>query len=41
LYFGTVLEPDSLVAGPGAKLGMIDFGAWFKQSEFAKAGAAA
>ena len=41
LYFGTVLEPDSLVAGPGAKLGTIDFEAWFRQSEFAKAGAAA
>jgi uncharacterized protein YbjT (DUF2867 family) len=41
LYFGTVLEDDSLVPGPGAKLGKIDFESWFRQSEFAKAGAAA
>jgi len=37
LYFGTVLEPDSLVPGPDAKLGKIDFDTWFKQSDFAKA----
>lgn len=41
LYFGTVLEDDSLVADPGAKLGKIDFDSWFKQSEFAHAGTAA
>jgi uncharacterized protein YbjT (DUF2867 family) len=41
LYFGTVLEPDSLVPGPGAKLGKIDFDTWFAQSGFVKAGAAA
>lgn len=41
LYFGTVLEDNSLVAGEGATLGKIDFDAWFRQSEFAKAGAAA
>jgi uncharacterized protein YbjT (DUF2867 family) len=37
LYFGTVLEPDSLVPGPGAKLGKIDFDTWFKQSDVATA----
>lgn len=37
LYFGTVLEPDSLVPGPGAKLGKIDFDTWFKHSDFARA----
>lgn len=41
LYFGTVLEEDSLVPGAGAKLGKIDFDAWFNQSRVAKAGAAA
>jgi uncharacterized protein YbjT (DUF2867 family) len=41
LYFGTVLEEDSLVPGPGATLGKIDFDTWFAQSEFAKGGAAA
>lgn len=41
LYFGTVLEPDSLVPGPGAKLGKIDFETWFRQSKFAKTGSAA
>jgi uncharacterized protein YbjT (DUF2867 family) len=41
LYFGTVLESDSLVPGPGAKLGTIDFDTWFRHSEFAKAGATA
>lgn len=37
LYFGTVLETDSLVPGPGAKLGKIDFVTWFKQSDVATA----
>lgn len=37
LYFGTVLEPDSLVPGPGAKRGTMDFDTWFAQSTFAKA----
>lgn len=41
LYFGTVLEEDSLVPGPGATLGKIDFDTWFAQSEFAKGEAAA
>jgi uncharacterized protein YbjT (DUF2867 family) len=41
LYFGTVLEPDSLVPGPGATLGKIDFDTWFSQSGFAKGGMAA
>lgn len=41
LYFGTVLEPDSLVPGPGSQRGKIDFDSWFKQSRFANAGAAA
>jgi uncharacterized protein YbjT (DUF2867 family) len=41
LYFGTVLEEDSLVPGPGATLGKIDFDTWFAQSEFAKGGATA
>jgi uncharacterized protein YbjT (DUF2867 family) len=41
LYFGTVLQEDSLVPGPAGKLGRIDFDRWFAQSEFARAGTAA
>ena len=40
-YFGAVLEPDSLVPGRGARVGALDFQAWFDQSEFAHAGKAA
>ncbi|MET0935671.1 MAG: SDR family oxidoreductase [Luteibacter sp.] len=40
-YFGTVLEDDSLVAGPRATLGTIDFDTWFNGSNLARAGAAA
>ncbi|HVI53706.1 MAG TPA: SDR family oxidoreductase [Luteibacter sp.] len=35
LYFGTVLEDDSLIPGAGAKLGTMGFDAWFAQSAFA------
>jgi uncharacterized protein YbjT (DUF2867 family) len=28
-YFGAVLQADSLVPGPGARLGRLDFQAWF------------
>lgn len=38
-YFGTILQENSLVPGPGARLGKIDFDAWFRESEFASAGA--
>lgn len=32
LYFGTLLQDDSLVPGPGGTLGKIDFDTWFAQS---------
>jgi uncharacterized protein YbjT (DUF2867 family) len=34
-YFGAVLEPDTLLPGPGARLGTLDFQAWFDRSAFA------
>ncbi|MCX7512256.1 SDR family oxidoreductase [Frateuria hangzhouensis] len=40
-YFGAVLEADSLVPREGARLGRLDFQAWFEQSEFSRRGAAA
>lgn len=36
-YFGAVLEDDSLVPGPGARLGKIDYPAWLKTSRYASA----
>ncbi|WP_213948192.1 SDR family oxidoreductase [Luteibacter sp. dw_328] len=41
LYFGTVLQENSLVPGPGATLGKIGFATWFNQAEAARSGAAA
>jgi uncharacterized protein YbjT (DUF2867 family) len=40
-YFGAVLEPDTLLPGDGARLGVQDFQAWFARSAFASRGAAA
>lgn len=40
-YFGAVLEEDSLVPGPGAKLGKIDYPAWLKTSRYASSASAA
>lgn len=34
-YFGATLEPDTLLPGPGARLGTQDFQAWFSHSAFA------
>lgn len=34
-YFGAVLADDSLLPGPGATLGKIDFQAWLKSSQYA------
>jgi uncharacterized protein YbjT (DUF2867 family) len=40
-YFGAVLQADSLLPGPGARLGRLNFQAWFVQSESVRHGAAA
>jgi uncharacterized protein YbjT (DUF2867 family) len=40
-YFGAVLEPDTLLPGDGARLGVQDFHAWFARSAFGSRGAAA
>jgi uncharacterized protein YbjT (DUF2867 family) len=34
-YFGAVLEPDTLLPGDGARLGVQNFQAWFARSAFA------
>jgi uncharacterized protein YbjT (DUF2867 family) len=41
LYFGAMLDENTLVPGPAATLGHIDFQAWLNQSEFARYGATA
>ncbi|HEY8289570.1 MAG TPA: SDR family oxidoreductase [Acetobacteraceae bacterium] len=38
-YFGAVLEPDTLLPGPGARLGTQDFQAWFDRAAFTGRGA--
>lgn len=35
-YFGAVLQDDTLVPGPGARLGATTFDAWFRQSQAAR-----
>ncbi|HEY2623551.1 MAG TPA: SDR family oxidoreductase [Dyella sp.] len=40
LYFGAELEPNSLLPGEGARLGALDFQAWFARSAFARHGVA-
>ena len=39
-YFGAVLEPDTLLPGDGARLGVQDFQTWFSRSAFASRGVA-
>jgi uncharacterized protein YbjT (DUF2867 family) len=40
LYFGAALEPNSLLPDAGARLGALDFQAWFARSAFARQGTA-
>lgn len=40
LYFGAELERDSLLPADGARLGALDFQAWFDRTEFARKGTA-
>lgn len=40
-YFGALLEDDSLIPGPGARLGKIDYPAWLKTSRYAPSASAA
>ncbi|APR75056.1 putative secreted protein [Minicystis rosea] len=35
-YFGALLQKDTLLPGPGARLGTIDFEAWFRRAQAAK-----
>jgi uncharacterized protein YbjT (DUF2867 family) len=35
-YFGAQLQDDTLVPGPHARLGAVDFDAWFRQTQAAK-----